>query len=87
MPTTRKSSFIVFTAAYVLALVAGVIIFALLRSPGPLWRLAAADAVATLVIWLISLLVRNASVYDPYWSVAPPILLAGLMLYAGKASI
>ncbi|MDY0209799.1 MAG: DUF1295 domain-containing protein [Acholeplasma sp.] len=36
------------------------------------------DIVMTLVIYLGSLILKNASLYDPYWSVIPPFL----MLYA-----
>lgn len=33
------------------------------------------DIVATIIIWLFSVLFKNASVYDPYWSVAPIAIL------------
>jgi steroid 5-alpha reductase family enzyme len=33
-----------------------------------------ADIVATVVVFAVSMAVRNASVYDPYWSVAPPVV-------------
>lgn len=35
-----------------------------------------ADVVVTLVLWCASLLCNNSSVYDPYWSLAPPALVA-----------
>jgi len=81
--THRLRSFIIVAASYLLALLAGAAVFALLPQWGPLPRLAAADAAATLVIWVLSLPLRNASLYDPYWSVAPALLLAGLALYTG----
>ncbi len=34
-----------------------------------------ADVFATVVIFLFSLAFRNSSLYDPYWSVIPPILI------------
>jgi len=83
-------------AAYVAALAVGVAVFVLLGKPLPsrgmlagyvLWRLAAADGAATVIIFIISLFARNASVYDPYWSVAPPLLLAGLLIYTGRMSV
>lgn len=42
-------------------------------SPGlhPLWTVAAADVVATVVVFGFSVVFDNTSVYDPYWSVAP----------------
>ena len=38
----------------------------------------AADVVATLVVFAASPCVANASVYDPYWSVAPPVVAGRL---------
>ncbi|KAL1498989.1 hypothetical protein AB1Y20_013508 [Prymnesium parvum] len=40
----------------------------------PLWLALLADVAATLVVFLGSLAADNASVYDPYWSLAPPLL-------------
>lgn len=37
------------------------------------FRVFAADFAATVFIFLVSLPLGNASVYDPYWSVAPII--------------
>lgn len=34
-----------------------------------------ADLLATIVVFIFSLIFRNASVYDPYWSVQPPVIL------------
>ena len=39
-----------------------------------------ADAAATVTVYLFSLLFKNASVYDPYWSVAPIVILPLLAL-------
>ncbi|MDI6453002.1 DUF1295 domain-containing protein [Peloplasma aerotolerans] len=39
------------------------------------------NVVATLVVWLFTLLLKNASVYDPYWSVAPPVILVFVIIY------
>ena len=35
-----------------------------------------ADISATILVFVFSLIFRNASVYDPYWSVQPPVILA-----------
>lgn len=40
----------------------------------PLVQAAAADLVATLVVFVGSRASRNSSIYDPYWSVVPPVL-------------
>lgn len=41
-----------------------------------LWRAAIADAVATVVVFGFSVATSSSSMYDPYWSVAPPALFA-----------
>jgi len=38
-----------------------------------------ADAVATVLVFIVSVMFNNSSVYDPYWSVAPPIIVIYLM--------
>ncbi|MBH24702.1 MAG: hypothetical protein CMH57_09680 [Myxococcales bacterium] len=63
-------------AAYGLALVAGVGAGWLARDL-PSWQIAlVADLAATTVVFGFSAALRNSSMYDPYWSVAPiPIVL------------
>ena len=63
------------TAIYVLAGVAGVLLFKYTNPliPNPLIRLFLADVLATIVVWAFGLLYENVSVYDPYWSVFPPV--------------
>ncbi len=34
-----------------------------------------ADIAATVLVFIFSLIFKNASVYDPYWSVQPPVIL------------
>ena len=64
-------------AIYAFAGVAGWLLFdALTTNPltaNPLIRLFLADVLATVVVWGFGLLYENVSVYDPYWSVFPPI--------------
>ncbi|MBN1410647.1 MAG: DUF1295 domain-containing protein [Spirochaetales bacterium] len=40
----------------------------------PLLKAGIIDAAATLVIFILSLIFNNSSVYDPYWSIAPMIM-------------
>jgi steroid 5-alpha reductase family enzyme len=62
--------------AYAAALAAGLAVAWALRGRHPLLVAAAADAVATAVVFAFSVLHDNSSIYDPYWSVAPvPIAL------------
>ncbi len=64
-------------AIYTIAGVAGWLLFeGLAANPltaNPLIRLFLADVLATIVVWAFGLLYENVSVYDPYWSVFPPI--------------
>jgi steroid 5-alpha reductase family enzyme len=38
-----------------------------------------ADVVATVIVFFFSMIINNSSVYDPYWSVAPPFIAIYLM--------
>jgi steroid 5-alpha reductase family enzyme len=69
----RAPSLAVVTAAYLLAGAAAWLTVVLLPA-APLMEALNADVVATVVIWTLSELLRNASLYDPYWSVAPPVI-------------
>ncbi|NMO49620.1 DUF1295 domain-containing protein [Actinoplanes sp. TBRC 11911] len=42
-----------------------------------------ADLLATIVVFAASMVVRNASLYDPYWSVAPAVIVAAWVWQAG----
>lgn len=68
------ASFAIIVLVYVLAAVVGVAVY---RNLDFAWwiSLLIADVVATLVTFVFSLIFKNASVYDPYWSVQPPVIL------------
>lgn len=53
----------------------------------PLLALLAADVVATIVVWAFGLLYENVSVYDPYWSVFPPVVFLLWAFYTGVWSL
>jgi steroid 5-alpha reductase family enzyme len=49
-----------------------------------LWqRIGIADFVATVIIFLSSVVTKNSSMYDPYWSVIPIIILGYLLVING----
>lgn len=74
MCKNRTLSFVIVAAVYVLAAVAGILIY--LALPYSWWlNLLIADVVATVVTFVFSLIFRNASVYDPYWSVQPLVIV------------
>ena len=78
----RTISYIIITIIYVIATVAAVLTYNALTFEWWL-RLLVADVVATVVTFAFSLIFSNASVYDPYWSVQPIVILTALAV--GKA--
>lgn len=78
---SRSISFALILVIYILAGIGGIYLY---RQLDFSWwiSLLIADAAATVITFLFSLLFRNASVYDPYWSVQPPVIL--LAFAAGK---
>lgn len=71
---SRTASFIAVALVYVLAAATGVSVYRVLTLDWWL-SLLVADAAATGATFIFSLIFKNASVYDPYWSVQPPVIL------------
>ncbi|HUX12360.1 MAG TPA: DUF1295 domain-containing protein [Spirochaetia bacterium] len=77
--SSRVFSFVIVGTAYVLA---ATLLFWILSLPAavqvaPLSLMArtlVADLAATVLVFAVSLLFDNSSVYDPYWSVFPPLI-------------
>jgi len=81
---SRAASIAVITLIYAIAAVAGIITFKeVLPSIHEIPALLLADVIATIVVWLFGLLYKNVSVYDPYWSVAPPVMFTLWAVYKG----
>lgn len=73
----RLLSFIVIFFVYAIATTVGILLYRGL--PFSWWiSLLIADVSATAVTFIFSVLLNNASVYDPYWSVQPPVILTAL---------
>ena len=71
---SKFCSIALIAAIYTLGALAGVLLFVnVVDVLSPLWALFCADVLATVVVWLFGLLYENVSVYDPYWSVFPPV--------------
>ena len=49
----------------------------------PFWIGFAVTCVATVAIWVFSIINDNSSIYDPYWVIAPPFLALALKATAG----
>lgn len=73
---SRTSSFLVLLLIYIAGAALGFYVCRLGWGGGsPEWNLFIADVAATVFVWLWGLIFKNVSVYDPYWSVAPPVML------------
>jgi steroid 5-alpha reductase family enzyme len=72
---SRSCSIALITAIYIIGALAGTLLFVKLVDIqiSPLLALFYADILATIIVWAFGLLYENVSVYDPYWSVFPPI--------------
>lgn len=71
---SRSVSFLIIGTIYVIAAAAGILIYRGLSyhfAPD----LLIADIAATVIVFVFSALFRNASVYDPYWSAAPVVMV------------
>ena len=68
-------SFFIIFAIYVLAFLAGFLIYTVSKYKINILLITfAADVTATLTVWGTGLIFKNSSVYDPYWSVAPAVI-------------
>ncbi|MCH5165487.1 MAG: DUF1295 domain-containing protein [Clostridiales bacterium] len=80
---SRTFGFIVIMIVYTMATACGVICYLYLPLDFRL-NLLIADIIATVITFIFSVLFRNASVYDPYWSVQPIVIV---IAYAIEAPI
>ena len=81
MRNNKKTSLVILLLTYVIAAIVAIMTFQLVPS-SQLWiKVLIADVVATIVVYCIGCLFQNASIYDPYWSVAPPFVMVALMIF------
>ncbi|MBN1891749.1 MAG: DUF1295 domain-containing protein [Clostridiales bacterium] len=79
----RRISFLIIILSYTFSAAVGFAVFFLLSEYRFVFRVFAADVTATVLIFLIGTLLKNASVYDPYWSVAPIIIVSATCIFRG----
>jgi steroid 5-alpha reductase family enzyme len=93
---SKWSSVALITAIYLLAGIIGITVFYTTQDVlildhtatfAALCSLFMADVVATIVVWAFGLLYENVSVYDPYWSVFPPVAFLLWAFYTGVWSL
>lgn len=82
MIKNRHFSFVILFFVYALAAVSGILLFPCFEMDYRL-SLLAADVLATVLVFVFSLIFRNASVYDPYWSVQPMVIVVAFAVAEG----
>lgn len=85
-PASKRTSILLVAAVYAIAFLVVYIVFPLLSFSQTMVRLFIADVTATVVIFIFSLIFSNSSVYDPYWSVAPPVIAVYLVIVSPGAN-
>ena len=79
---SKGTSLAVIAGMYVTAMGIGALTFARALDVMPeMWALLVADVIATVIIWGFGIAYENVSVYDPYWSVIPPVMFTAWALY------
>ena len=79
----KRRALLEVTIMYIIVAIIGWITYDLLNNSEPLMRFMYADLVMTVAIFIFSLIKRNSSVYDPYWSVVPFFFLLIWFIYFG----
>lgn len=75
---SRPFGFALLLVVYLLASALGIFLYAI--SPFPYWlSFLVADVLATGFVYLFSSIFENASIYDPYWSLAPMVVVVALL--------
>ena len=76
----RPLSFFIVFMVYALASAVGIVIYFFFPFHFAI-NLLIADIVATVFTFIFSLIFKNASVYDPYWSVQPIVILVSIAIF------
>ena len=77
MRQSRLLSFIVVIAIYAITIILGILIYNALNYHY-LLNLIISDIACAIIVFIFSLIFKNASCYDPYWSVAPIVMVIAL---------
>ena len=90
MVKNRTVSLLIILVVYALAIAGGIFSYNYFSGESGLVlsypiALFLSDVAATVIVFIFSLIFRNASVYDPYWSVQPPVIIS-VLLYKMNAA-
>ncbi len=77
----KSSSILIIFAIYLIATWIGILSFQIFSIDSLVIRVLVSNVIATFFIYLVGIGLKNASLYDPYWSIQPPVILLILMIY------
>lgn len=75
----KYQELLIILVGYIVAVLLGILVSTLF-SVNLVLEILIIDLVATIIIYLFSIIFKNASFYDPYWSVIPPVLVLYAMI-------
>ncbi len=82
IPKSRANSFITVAIIYLITAVVGLLLYSYLNFN--MWlSLLITDAICTVIVFIFSIILKNASVYDPYWSVQPVVICIAFTCSSG----
>lgn len=81
MDPRKKKGIVLQIIAYVVALVVALLVGYACREMHTLLQVLWADVAGTIVIFIFSRIFHNSSFYDPYWSVAPAVIVSFYLFY------
>jgi len=81
---SKGLSLLICLFAYAVAMAAAVLVIINHDYSNIYIEILVADIAATIVIYIFSLIFKNASLYDPYWSVIP-LIIAGYVMFQAPA--
>lgn len=77
--SSKIISSLIIVSIYLLAFFGAYFIFPRLTFQQTMLNVFIADVAATIIVFIFSIIFNNSSIYDPYWSVAPPFIVIYLM--------
>lgn len=80
MKNNRFVSFLIIAVTYILAGLLGYFLYPIIKIDHLMVRFLVLDLICTVFVYLVGMIFNNASVYDPYWSVAPMVILPLFMV-------
>lgn len=83
MKQSRAIGFLVITIIYVAAAVIGIAVYLAMPEAHLFVRILVADTAATIFVYLTGVIFKNTSIYDPFWSVIPVVVLTVIAAEAG----